>query len=92
MLVSFGQSSGKVDPFDIGILSAKGSLYLTRPTVMTYTASRADLEMSARALFDVVVGGAVRIAVNQTFPLAEAAEAHRVLESRRTTGSTILLP
>ena len=91
MLVSFGQSSGKVDPFDIGILSAKGSLYLTRPTVMTYTASRADLEMSARALFDVVVG-AVRIAVNQTFPLAEAAEAHRVLESRRTTGSTILLP
>ena len=92
MLVSFGQSSGKIDPFDIGILSAKGSLYLTRPTLMTYTASRADLEASARALFDVVAGGAVRITVNQTFPLAEAADAHRALESRRTTGSTILTP
>ena len=92
MLVSFGQSSGKVDPFDVGILSAKGSLYVTRPTLMTYTASRADLEASAQALFDVVAGGAVRITVNQTFPLAEAADAHRALESRRTTGSTILLP
>ena len=92
MLVSFGQSSGKIDPFDIGILSAKGSLYLTRPTLMTYTTSRADLEASARALFDVVAGGAVRITVNQTFPLAEAADAHRALESRRTTGSTILTP
>ena len=92
MLVSFGQSSGKIDPFDVGILSAKGSLYITRPTLMTYTASRADLEASARALFDVVGSGAVRIAVNQTFPLAEAANAHRALESRQTTGSTILLP
>ena len=91
-LVSFGQSSGKIDPFDVGILSAKGSLYLTRPTLMTYTASRADLEASAEALFDVVGRGAVRIAVNQTFPLAEAAAAHRALESRQTTGSTILLP
>ena len=91
-LVSFGQSSGKIDPFDVGILSAKGSLYLTRPTLMTYTASRADLEASAQALFDVVGRGAVRIAVNQTFPLAEAAAAHRALESRQTTGSTILLP
>ena len=92
MLVSFGQSSGKIDPFDVGILSAKGSLYLTRPTLMTYTASRTDLEASAQALFDVVGRGAVRITVNQTFPLAEAAAAHRALESRRTTGSTILLP
>ena len=92
MLVSFGQSSGKVDPFDVGILSAKGSLYVTRPTLMTYTASRADLEASARALFDVVADSAVRITVNQTFPLAEAADAHRALESRRTTGSTILVP
>ena len=91
-LVSFGQSSGKIDPFDVGVLSAKGSLYLTRPTLMTYTASRADLEASAQALFDVVGRGVVRIAVNQTFPLAEAAAAHRVLESRQTTGSTILLP
>ena len=92
MLVSFGQSSGKVDPFDVGILSAKGSLYVTRPTLMTYTASRADLESSAQALFDVVAAGAVRITVHQTFPLAEVADAHRALESRRTTGSTILLP
>ena len=92
MLVSFGQSSGKIDPFDVGILSAKGSLYVTRPTLMTYTASRADLEASAQALFDVVAAGAVRITVNQTFPLAEAADAHRALESRRTTGSTILVP
>ena len=90
--MSFGQSSGKIDPFDIGILSAKGSLYVTRPTLMTYTASRIDLETSAQALFDVVGRGAVRITVNQTFPLAEAAAAHRALESRQTTGSTILMP
>ena len=92
MLVSFGQSSGKIDPFDIGILSAKGSLYITRPTLMTYTASRADLESSAQALFEVVGSGAVRITVNRIFPLAEAADAHRALESRQTTGSTILVP
>ena len=92
MLVSFGQSSGKIDPFDIGVLSAKGSLYITRPTLMTYTASRADLDSSAQALFDVVGSGAVRVTVNRTFPLAEAADAHRALESRQTTGSTVLLP
>ena len=92
MLVSFGQSSGKIDPFDVGILSAKGSLYVTRPTLMTYTASRADLDASSQALFDVVGRGAVRITVNQTFPLAEAAAAHRALESRQTTGSTVLMP
>ena len=92
MLVSFGQSSGKIDPFDVGILSAKGSLYVTRPTLMTYTASRTDLEDSAQALFDVVGQGAVRVTVNQTFPLAEAAAAHRALESRQTTGSTLLMP
>ena len=92
MLVSFGQSSGKIEPLDLGILSAKGSLYVTRPTLMTYTASRADLEASSGALFDAVGRGAVRITVNQTFPLAEAAAAHRALESRQTTGSTILVP
>ena len=92
MLVSFGQSSGRIDPFDVGILSAKGSLYVTRPTLMTYTASRAELEASAQALFDVVADGAVRITVNRTFPLAGAADAHRALESRQTTGSTILVP
>ena len=92
MLVSFGQSSGKIEPFDLGILSARGSLYVTRPTLMTYTASRADLEASSGALFDAVDRGAVRVTVNQTFPLAEAAAAHRALESRQTTGSTILMP
>ena len=92
MLVSFGQSSGKIDAFDVGILSAKGSLSVTRPTLMTYTASRADLESSAQALFEVVGSGAVRITVNQTFSLAEAANAHRALESRQTTGSTLLMP
>ena len=92
VLVSFGQSSGKIDPFDIGVLGAKGSLYATRPTLFTYTATRADLESSAQALFDVVGSGAVRVTVNRTFPLAEAADAHRALESRQTTGSTVLLP
>ena len=92
MLVSFGQSSGRIEPFDIGILAARGSLHLTRPTLMTYTASRADLESSAQALFDVVGSGAVHVTVSRTFPLAEAADAHRALESRRTTGSTVLLP
>lgn len=92
MLVSFGQSSGSVPPLDIGRLSAKGSLYLTRPTLMTYTSTREDLVRSAGALLDVVVSGAVRVEVNQQFALAEAAQAHRALEGRRTTGSSILLP
>jgi NADPH2:quinone reductase len=90
LLVSFGQSSGKVPPLDIGTLSAKGSLYLTRPTLMSYTASRAELLESANSLFDVVASGAVRIEINQSFPLREAADAHRALEARRTTGSTVL--
>jgi NADPH:quinone reductase len=92
MLVSFGQSSGKIPPVDLGILSQKGSLYITRPTLMTYTAERADLLATAKELFEVVQSGAVRILINQRFPLREAAEAHRALESRRTTGSTLLLP
>jgi NADPH:quinone reductase len=92
MLVSFGQSSGKIPPVDLGILSQKGSLYVTRPTLMTYTAERADLLAAANELFEVVQSGAVRIEINQRFPLRDAAEAHRALESRRTTGSTLLLP
>ena len=92
MLVSFGQSSGKVDPFDVGILSAKGSLYVSRPTLMTYTATREDLELSAGRLFEVVGSGAVKVEVRQTFPLAQAADAHVALEGRKTTGSTVLLP
>lgn len=90
--VSFGQASGSVPPLDIGMLSAKGSLYMTRPTLMTYTAKRADLVASATELFDVVAKGLVKINVNQTYPLSAAAEAHRALEARETTGSTVLLP
>lgn len=92
MMVSYGQSSGKIDAFDIGVLSAKGSLFLTRPTLMTYIAKRSDLEATANDLFDVVANGTVKISVNQTFPLADASAAHRALEGRQTTGSTVLLP
>ncbi|WP_270935534.1 quinone oxidoreductase family protein [Falsiroseomonas oryzae] len=92
MMVSYGNASGPVSIADIGILAAKGSLYLTRPTLATYTAKREDLDACATALFDVVAKGAVKINVNQRFALKDAAEAHRALEGRRTTGSTILLP
>ena len=91
-MVSFGQSSGPIPPFEIGVLGAKGSLYLQRPTLMSYTAKREDLLAMAGDLFEVVGSGAVKIRTNQTFPLAQAAEAHRALEGRRTTGSTVLLP
>lgn len=92
MMVTFGQASGSVPAFEIGNLAAKGSLFLTRPTLMTYTAARKDLLAHAQDLFDVVTSGAVKIEVNQTYPLAEAARAHRDLEARKTTGSTVLLP
>lgn len=91
LMVSFGQSSGAVPPIDIGILNQKGSLFLTRPNLAGYTATREELVASANALFEVVASGAVKIEVNQRFPLAEAAEAHRALEARKTTGSTILM-
>lgn len=92
MMVSYGNASGPVSIADIGVLAAKGSLYLTRPTLATYTARREDLEACASALFEVVAKGAVKINVNQRFALKDAAEAHRALEARRTTGSTVLLP
>ena len=92
MMVSFGQASGLVPPFDLSILSAKGSLFLTRPSLMAYTARREDLLAHAQDLFEEVEKGAVRIEVKQTYPLAEAAQAHRDLEARKTTGSTILIP
>jgi len=91
-LVSFGQASGKIEPFDIGVLGAKGSLYLQRPSLATYTAKRGDLLRMAADLFDVVARGTVKIPINQTFPLKSAADAHRALEGRQTTGSTVLLP
>lgn len=91
LLASFGQSSGPVAPFDPGVLAAKGSLFLTRPTLMTYTAEREDLLESAEDLFAVVASGDVKIAVNQTYPLSDAAQAHRDLEARKTSGSTVLI-
>lgn len=90
--VSFGNASGPVPPFEIGLLGAKGSLFATRPSLFAYTAKRADLVANAEELFDVVTKGVVKIPVNQTYPLAEAASAHRDLEARRTTGSTVLIP
>jgi NADPH2:quinone reductase len=90
--VSFGQSSGPVPPFNITLLSQKGSLFVTRPSLFTYTASRKDLIETANELFEIVAKGNVKIAVNQTCPLAEAARAQSDLEARRTTGSTVLLP
>ena len=92
MMVSYGNASGPVGAIDVGLLGAKGSLFLTRPGLATYTAKRADLERSTQDLFDVVGRGVVSIRVNQTFPLQDAALAHEALEARRTTGSTILLP
>ncbi|MBP0466737.1 quinone oxidoreductase [Roseomonas sp. PWR1] len=92
MMVSYGNASGPVAIPDLGILAAKGSLYVTRPTLATYTAKREDLVSHANDLFEVVSSDAVQIRVNQTFPLRNAADAHRALEARQTTGSTVLLP
>jgi len=92
LMVSFGNASGPVAPFDLGILSAKGSLFLTRPSLATYTAKADDLRAAAQDLFEVVQSGAVKIRVNQTFPLKDAAAAHQALEARQTTGSTVLVP
>lgn len=92
MMVSFGQASGAIPPIDLGLLAAKGSLFLTRPSLMTYTAKREDLLAHAKDLFDVVEKGAVKIEIGQTFPLKDAALAHASLESRKTTASTVLIP
>jgi NADPH2:quinone reductase len=91
-MVSFGNASGAVTQFNPGLLAAKGSLYLTRPTLFNYTATPEDLAAAARDLFAVVKNKAVKISINQTYPLKEAAQAHRDLEARKTTGSTVLLP
>jgi NADPH2:quinone reductase len=92
MMVSFGNASGPVPPLDLIVLSQKGSLFVTRPTLMNYTAKREDLVALGGELFDVVVSGQVKIEVNQTYALKDAAQAHRDLEARKTTGSTILIP
>ena len=91
-MVSFGQSSGAVPPLDLGIFAQKGSLFFTRPTLMTYTANRADLLAMTDDLFTVVQDGTVKIAIDQRFALQDARAAHEALEGRQTTGSTILLP
>ena len=92
MFVSFGNASGPVPAFEPILLSTKGSLYFTRPTLFNYTITRAELLESANALFDVVGKGAVKIAINQTYPLKDAAQAHRDLQARKTTGSTVFIP
>jgi NADPH:quinone reductase len=92
LLVSFGNASGPVDGFNVGLLAAKGSLYITRPTLATYAARDEDLQANASDLFDVVKSGKVKIEVNQSYPLSEAVKAHKDLEARKTTGSTILVP
>jgi len=90
LMVLFGNSSGPVQPFAPGVLAQKGSLFLTRPTLFDYIATRQELEQAAVDLFDVVASGKVKVEVKQRFPLKDAAEAHRALEARQTTGSTIL--
>lgn len=92
MMVTFGNASGPVAPISPLVLSQKGSLYLTRPTLGSYIATRPEYEAAAAELFDVMAKGAVKISIAQTYPLREAAQAHRDLEARKTTGSTVLLP
>ena len=92
LMVRFGNASGPVGPTDLGILSAKGSLYVTRPTLMGYVAKRDELVAAAKELFDLVLSGKVKINPRQTYALKDAAQAHRDLEGRKTTGSTVLVP
>ena len=92
MLVVFGNSSGNAPPIETGLLAAKGSLFLTRPTLMTYNAKREDLVESAQQLFNMVSSGKVNISINARYDLKDAAQAHKDLESRKTTGSTLLMP
>jgi NADPH:quinone reductase len=92
LMVGFGNASGAVPPLNLGILALKGSLFVTRPTLMTYTAKREDLVKAAAELFSVVKSKKVRISIDQTYPLKDAAQAHVDLEARKTTGSTVLIP
>lgn len=92
LFVTFGNASGPIENFNVGLLAQKGSLYMTRPTLMTYTASRADLVETAGDVADVVKKGIVKINVNHAYPLKDAAQAHRDLEARKTTGSIVLMP
>jgi NADPH:quinone reductase len=92
LMVSFGNASGPPPLLDVGVLGRKGSLFLTRPTIFSYIAKREDLEQAAAELFEIVRSGKVKVELSRTWPLAQAAEAHRALEARQTTGSLVLLP
>jgi NADPH2:quinone reductase len=92
MFASFGSASGQIEAFNINILQTKGSLFATRPTLNNYVAKREDLLATANDLFNVVASGAVKIPINQTYPLKDARKAHEDLEGRETTGSSILIP
>ncbi len=92
LMVSFGNATGEVKGLDLSVLAAKGSLFVTRPTLATHIASRADLVATSNDLFEAVTSGTVKIRIDQRFALSDAAEAHRALEARQTTGSTILIP
>jgi NADPH:quinone reductase-like Zn-dependent oxidoreductase len=92
LMVSLGNASGEIPAFDIGILSQKGSLYLSRPTLATYTATRADLEATAREVFDVIRSGKVKVEIRHTYRLAEAVQVHRDPEGRKTVGSIVMVP
>ena len=92
LFVAFGTTTGAPPPVEAGLLQKCGSLYFTRPTLVTYTAKRQELEASAKALFDLIAEGALKVRVNQRYPLADAVEAHRDLESGRTIGSSVILP
>lgn len=92
LMVSFGNASGPVTDVNLGILASKGSLFVTRPTLVDYTATRHDLDVAAADLFDVIGAGAVSIDINAEYPLENAVDAHRDLQARKTAGSTILRP
>lgn len=92
LMVSFGNASGAPEPLDLQILANKGSLYITRPTLLTYSASTEELRQSSEDLFNRILAGDIRVEINQRYPLAEVQQAHRDLEARKTTGSTVLLP
>jgi NADPH2:quinone reductase len=90
LMVSFGNASGPPDPIAPGLLAQKGSLFLTRPTLFHYISTRPELEQAASELFGMIASGKVKVEIKQRFPLKDAAEAHRALESRKTSGSTVL--
>ena len=91
-LVTFGNATGPVDPFSPGLLAQKGSLYITRPTLMDYVATRDDLELCTGRVFDAIAKGHIKADINQRYALKDTADAHRALEARETTGQTILIP